>query len=236
MCGIIGYTGRRGAADILLSGLKRMEYRGYDSAGIALHVAGEDDLVLIRRAGKIAQLESALDENRAEISPATLGIGHTRWATHGPPTEANAHPHLSRNGRFAIAHNGIIDNYLRLREKLSARGYTFRSETDSEVIAHLIEEAYDGDLRAAVANALEKLEGTYGIVVISPLHPGQIVAARRGSPLAVGVCRDETLIASDVSAIVNHTDQVIFLDDGDLLTATGDAMDITSQKNISVSR
>jgi len=236
MCGIVGYAGRRSAADIILSGLKRLEYRGYDSAGIALHTAGGTGLTLIRRAGKIANLESAMEENRAALTPATLGIGHTRWATHGRPTEQNAHPHLSRNGQFAIVHNGIIDNYLSLREKLSAQGYPFRSETDSEVIAHLVEECYDGDLRAAVAATLEKLEGTYGIAVISLLHPGQIVAARKGSPIAVGICRDETIIASDVSAIVNHTDQVIFLDDGDILSATGDSVDITSRKNVPVSR
>jgi glucosamine--fructose-6-phosphate aminotransferase (isomerizing) len=236
MCGIVGYAGRRSAADIILSGLKRLEYRGYDSAGVALHIAGSSSLTLIRRAGKIANLEAAMEENRAALAPATLGIGHTRWATHGQPTENNAHPHLSRNGQFAIVHNGIIDNYLSLREKLTAQGYPFRSETDSEVIAHLIEECYDGDLRTAVAAAIEKLEGTYGIAVISPLHPGQIVAARKGSPIAVGICRDETIIASDVSAIVNHTDQVIFLDDGDILSATGDSIDITSRKNVPVSR
>ena len=236
MCGIVGYAGRRSAADIILSGLKRLEYRGYDSAGIALHAAGSDKLTLIRRAGKIANLEAAMEESRAALAPATLGIGHTRWATHGQPTENNAHPHRSRNGQFAIVHNGIIDNYLSLREKLTSQGYPFRSETDSEVIAHLIEECYDGDLRTAVAAALEKLEGTYGIAVISPLHPGQIVAARKGSPIAVGICRDETIIASDVSAIVNHTDQVIFLDDGDILSATGDSIDITSRKNVPVSR
>ncbi len=235
MCGIVGYAGRRQAAEIILSGLKRLEYRGYDSAGIALQPSGTDTLALVRRAGKIANLEVAM-AGAGAMPPATLGIGHTRWATHGQPTEANAHPHLSRNGKFAIVHNGIIDNYAQLRDKLIAQGYPFKSETDSEVIAHLIEECYDDDLRQAVAAALEKLEGTYGIAVISSLHPGQIVAARQGSPIVVGICRDETIIASDVSAIVNHTDQVIFLDDGDILTASGDAIDITSQKNLPVAR
>jgi len=235
MCGIVGYAGRRNAAEIILSGLKRLEYRGYDSAGIALQPTGTETLTLVRRPGKIANLEEAMSEG-ACMAPATLGIGHTRWATHGQPTEANAHPHLSRNGKFAIVHNGIIDNYAQLREKLIAQGYPFKSETDSEVIAHLIEECYDGDLRHAVAAALEKLEGTYGIAVISSLHPGQIVAARQGSPIVVGICKNETIIASDVSAIVNHTDQVIFLDDGDILTATGEVIDITSQKNLPVSR
>ncbi len=236
MCGIVGYAGRRNAADIILAGLKRMEYRGYDSAGMALCATGDESLRLIRRAGKIANLEAALGAAPAATKTATLGIGHTRWATHGQPTEANAHPHLSRSGQFAIVHNGIIDNYLQLREKLTAQGYVFRSETDSEVIAHLVEECYDGNLRNAVALATEKLEGTYGIAVISSLHPDQIVAVRKGSPIAVGICNGETIIASDASAIINYTNQVIFLDDDDILCATGNAVEITSLKNTPVSR
>ncbi len=236
MCGIVGYIGRRGAADIILSGLKRLEYRGYDSAGIALHSGSPDHLTVIRRAGKIANLEAAMGELLAAATPSSLAIGHTRWATHGQPTERNAHPHLSRNGCFAVVHNGIIDNYTQLKEKLVASGYIFNSETDSEVIAHLIEECYDGNLRQAVAATLEKLEGTYGIAVISSLHPDQIVAARQGSPIVVGVCRNETIIASDVSAIVNHTDQVIFLDDGDIVSASAETLAIASRKNVPISR
>jgi glucosamine--fructose-6-phosphate aminotransferase (isomerizing) len=237
MCGIVGYIGGRDATNIIISGLKRLEYRGYDSAGVALCPAS-GGLKVIKRAGKIVNLEAGVQEALPEsgVPYASLGIGHTRWATHGQPTEANAHPHLSQNGQFAVVHNGIIDNYANLKDKLIADGYTFRSETDTEVIAHLIEACYDGDLRAAVASTLEKLEGTYGICVVSPLHPDLIIAARKGSPIVVGICKNETIVASDVSAIIGHTDQVIFMDDGDVLTATADTIDITSLKNVPVSR
>jgi glutamine---fructose-6-phosphate transaminase (isomerizing) len=238
MCGIVGYVGNRDAANIIISGLKRLEYRGYDSAGVALCPEADDAIKVVKRAGKIVNLEAgvkAVLPQQAEPY-AGLGIGHTRWATHGQPTEGNAHPHLSQNGKFAVVHNGIIDNYAGLKTKLIADGYTFQSETDTEVIAHLIEACYDGDLREAVVHALEKLEGTYGICVISPLHPELMIAARKGSPIAIGVCKGETIVASDVSAIVSHTDQVIFMDDGDILTATPDTIDITSLKNVPVSR
>ena len=234
MCGIVGYTGRRVAADVILSGLKRLEYRGYDSAGMAW--AGEGELGLVKRAGRIVKLESALMQRADGMPSGSLAIGHTRWATHGLPDERNAHPHLSRNGCFAIVHNGIIDNYAALKSHLTARGYVFMSDTDSEVIAHLIEDCYSGDLRAATSEALERLDGTYGIAVISSLHPGQIVAARKGSPIVIGVCRDETIIASDASAIISHTDQVIFLDDGDVVLADPDTLDITSRRNVPVTR
>ncbi len=238
MCGIVGYTGKRGAADIIISGLKRLEYRGYDSAGVALYPNVGDDLNVIRRSGKIVNLEEAVRETLpvSDASYACMGIGHTRWATHGQPTEENAHPHLSQNGKFAVVHNGIIDNYAGLKQKLIADGYTFKSETDSEVIAHLIEACYDGDLRAAVASTIEKLEGTYGICVISSLHPDLVIAARQGSPIVIGICKGETVIASDISAIVSHTNQVIFMDDGDILSATHDTIDLTSLKNAPVSR
>jgi len=238
MCGIVGYIGKRDATNIIVSGLKRLEYRGYDSAGIALCPQAGGELNVIKRAGKIVNLEAGLQERlpTSKMPYATLGVGHTRWATHGQPTETNAHPHLSQNGKFAVVHNGIIDNYAGLKEKLIAEGYTFKSETDTEVIAHLIEACYDGDLRAAVASTIERLEGTYGICVISSLHPDLLIAARKGSPIVVGVCKGETIVASDVSAIVSHTDQVIFMDDGDILTATADSLDITSLKNVPVSR
>jgi glucosamine--fructose-6-phosphate aminotransferase (isomerizing) len=238
MCGIVGYTGKRGAANIIISGLKRLEYRGYDSAGIALLPVDGGDLCVIRRPGKIVNLEAGVKEMlpQSDAAYSNIGIGHTRWATHGRPTEENAHPHISQNGKFVIVHNGIIDNYAALKQKLVSEGYNFRSETDSEVIAHLVEACYDGDLRDAVVRTVEKLEGTYGICVISSMHPGMIVAARKGSPIVIGICKDETIIASDVSAIVSHTDQVIFMDDGDILTATPDSVDITSAENSPVSR
>jgi glucosamine--fructose-6-phosphate aminotransferase (isomerizing) len=238
MCGIVAYVGSRDASNIIISGLHRLEYRGYDSAGIALRQASDPKIHLLKTPGKITGLEQCLKDYRAEHPTlnATLGIGHTRWATHGPPTRENAHPHLSRSETFAVVHNGIIENYAEIRRRLTDKGYTFRSETDTEVIAHLIEEFFEGDLRQAVASALEKLEGAYGIAVISSHDPDKIVAARKGSPIAVGVCGDETIIASDISAIISHTDQVVFLDDGDVLTATADTIDITSLKNVPVSR
>lgn len=238
MCGIVGYIGPKNSVNIIVSGLHRLEYRGYDSAGIALCPKKDERLLVVKTPGKISDLEVAL---RKEFDGAinrnfTLGIGHTRWATHGAPTQINAHPHLSRNGQFAIVHNGIIENYAELKARLIKQGYTFVSETDSEVIAHMIEECYEGDLRGAVAATIEKLEGAYGIAVISSRHPDTIVAVRKGSPIAVGICDGETIIASDVSAIVNYTKQVIFLNDGDMLTATASSVDITSVKNVPVSR
>jgi len=237
MCGIVGFTGQRPAANILLAGLRKLEYRGYDSAGIALDAGHGQDLALLRRPGQIAFLEDAMDLPGCRMpQEATCGIGHTRWATHGAPTEQNAHPHLSRNGKFGIVHNGIIENYAQIRSVLTAKGYEFRSETDSEVIAHLIEDAYKGDFEEAVSLMLEQVQGTYGILALSALHPGTLIAVRKGSPITVGICRDETLIASDVSAIVGHTDQVIFLDDDDILVATPDTFRITAWKAGPVSR
>ena len=239
MCGIVGYVGHRSAANIIVSGLHRLEYRGYDSAGIALYLKDKDKIGVIKTQGKITELENCMKKafaSDAAYGASTLGIGHTRWATHGEPNQVNAHPHLSQDGKFAVVHNGIIENYAELEQKLVAKGYKFVSATDSEVIAHLIEECYEDNLRAAVAAAVEKLEGTFGIAVISSHHPDTIVAARKGSPIAVGICKDETIVASDVSAIVNHTKKVIFLDDGDIMTATAGDVDITSMKNVPVSR
>ena len=237
MCGIVGFTGQHAAADVLLAGLRKLEYRGYDSAGIALATGDDAPLALLRRAGQIQALEDALKSSETKIpTAATCGIGHTRWATHGPPTEQNAHPHLSQNGKFAIVHNGIIENYAQLKTMLAAKGYTFRSETDSEVIAHLIEDSYQGDFEQAVQSMLEHVQGTYGIVAMSSLHPSTLIAVRKGSPITVGICRNETIIASDVSAIIGHTDQVIFLDDDDMLVATPDQFHITAGKAGRVSR
>ena len=238
MCGIVGYVGPSNPVNVIVSGLRRLEYRGYDSAGIALCRSGKDDLLVVKTPGKISALEEKL--NRALGNPgdwdAACGIGHTRWATHGAPTELNAHPHVSRNGRFAIVHNGIIENYVDLRKRLSDAGYEFSSETDSEVIAHLVEECYDGDLRSALASAIARLEGTFGILLVSPDHPDTLVAARKGSPIAVGLCEGETVVASDVSAIVSHSDKVVFLDDGDILLATPQSIEITSASEVPVSR
>lgn len=237
MCGIVGYTGKADVSGILVSGLRRQEYRGYDSAGIALHAEGDSALTVVKTSGKIADLAKAM---QAALPPdktfTGMGIGHTRWATHGGPTQANAHPHWSQNREIAVVHNGIIENFAELRAHLIDKGFTFNSETDSEVIAHLVEQCYQGDLRAAVTAAVERLTGTYGIAVIATRHPGLVVAARRGSPIVVGLQDDETIIASDVSAIVSRTKQVVFLNDGDIVSASGGSVDISSMTSASVTR
>jgi glucosamine--fructose-6-phosphate aminotransferase (isomerizing) len=225
MCGIIGYIGMRGATPVLLEGLKRMEYRGYDSAGVA--VMNGRGVETRKAAGKISELERAL-----ATSPVTgdLGIGHTRWATHGVPNECNAHPHVDCKGDIAVVHNGIIENSGTLKQGLQARGHKFVSETDTEVIAHLIEEAFDGNLEDAVIEALWQIEGTYGIAVVSSKDRNKIVAARKGSPLLIGLGSGEYYVASDVSAILAHTREVVYLDDGDVAVLTRDGYTVLNQR------
>jgi glucosamine--fructose-6-phosphate aminotransferase (isomerizing) len=202
---------------MLIEGLKRLEYRGYDSAGVA--IMNGKGVETRRAAGKISRLESAIAANPPT---GTMGIAHTRWATHGPPTEANAHPHVSQNGKIAVVHNGIIENATVLKAGLEARGYVFKSDTDTEVLAHLIEAAYAGNLEAAVIEALSQVDGTYGMAVISSDEKDKIVAARKGSPLLVGIGEGEYYIASDASAILAHTRHVVYLDDGDIAVVTRD--------------
>ena len=211
MCGIVGYVGARVATPLLVEGLKRLEYRGYDSAGIA--VMNGKGVETRKAAGKISQLESVVLSSPVH---GTLGIAHTRWATHGAPTTCNAHPHHSCDDAIAVVHNGIIENASTLRKLLEDRGHEFRSETDTEVLAHLIEEHFEGSLETAVIDALRHVEGTYGIAVVSSRDPNKIVAARKGSPLLIGLGDGEHFVASDVSAILAHTRQVIYLDDGDV--------------------
>jgi glucosamine--fructose-6-phosphate aminotransferase (isomerizing) len=211
MCGIVGYSGQREASAILLEGLRRLEYRGYDSAGLALQANGR--LVVRKRAGRVADLAALVG---VEPVHGACGIGHTRWATHGGATDANAHPHLGGKGDVVVVHNGVIENYAALKQQLQEKGVTFRSETDTEVIAHLIAENLDGDLVAAVRQALTRLKGTYGLAVLSKSAPGRIVAARLGSPLVLGVGKDETFLASDPSALAGFTDKVVYLGDGQL--------------------
>src|SRR5215208_3524961 len=211
MCGIVGYIGTRGCVPMLIDGLKRLEYRGYDSAGVA--IMNGKGVETRKVAGKISRLENVLSLDPVS---GTLGIAHTRWATHGAPTTGNAHPHMCCKDEIAVVHNGIIENATALRKTLEERGHEFSSETDTEVVAHLIEELYDGNLEEAVIQALLKVEGTYGIAVISSADPKKIVAARKGSPLLVGLGEGEYFVASDVSAILAHTRQVVYLDDGDL--------------------
>ncbi|HNU92068.1 MAG TPA: glutamine--fructose-6-phosphate transaminase (isomerizing) [Spirochaetota bacterium] len=217
MCGIIGYIGRRGAAEIVVRGLKRLEYRGYDSAGIALVDGG---LFCLKKQGRIADLEDALDY--ASLERYRTGIGHTRWATHGAPSDRNAHPHLCCAGKIALVHNGIIENYASIKKTLLDKGHTILSETDTEVAVHLIEYYYaNNTLIDAVMKALSKIEGTFGIAVVSSDEPDRIIAARRGSPLILGIGDDEMILASDASAIVEHTRRVIYLEDNEMLEITG---------------
>ena len=225
MCGIIGYIGMRGATPLLLEGLKRMEYRGYDSAGVAVMNGG--GVETRKAAGKISQLERAL---AASPVAGDMGIGHTRWATHGVPNECNAHPHVDCKGDIAVVHNGIIENSGTLRKGLEARGHKFASETDTEVIAHLIEEAFDDNLEDAVIEALWQIEGTYGIAVVSSKDKNKIVAARKGSPLLIGLGEGEYYVASDVSAILAQTREVVYLDDGDVAVLTRDGYTILNQR------
>jgi glucosamine--fructose-6-phosphate aminotransferase (isomerizing) len=214
MCGIVGYIGNQNAAPILIEGLSRLEYRGYDSAGIA--ILGSRGTQVFRRVGRVRDLEASLPRRLA----GKIGIGHTRWATHGPATEENAHPQSSEDGRISVVHNGIIDNAAALRERLDAKGVKFSSETDTEVIAHLIARSEAPTLEAAVLDVLSRITGTYAIAVLDAQHPDRIVVARNGSPLILGVGDREMFVASDLSALVRHTTTVVHLDDGELATVS----------------
>ena len=214
MCGIVGYVGSKQATPILLGGLRRLEYRGYDSAGVA--VVGARGTQVLRCRGKLAGLEAMVAREAPE---GTLGIGHTRWATHGRPSEANAHPHKA--GSVSVIHNGIIENYLSLRARLEAAGRKFSSETDTEIVAHLVDEALLAgapSLVEALRRALRQVHGAYALVVISDKHPGELAAAKNASPLVLGLGKGETFLASDVPAILEHTREVIFLDEGDVVS------------------
>ena len=236
MCGIVGYIGKSSAPRALVNGLRRLEYRGYDSAGMAVLEGGS--VVVSKAPGKVAALdEKARSEwPRERFSDSRIGIAHTRWATHGPPTEVNAHPHLDQTGGIALVHNGIIENYRALRSRLEAQGHEFHSETDTEVLAHLIGECDRGDLFQAVCDALHQVEGTYGVAVISAGEPGRIITARRGSPIVIGVGEDETIVASDAAAIISHTRQVIYLEDNDIAVVTADGVEIRDLDRVPVTR
>ncbi len=234
MCGIIGYVGRDNAAPILIDGLRRLEYRGYDSAGMALINQGELDLR--KCSGRIDSLQQLIDQHRPAGS---LGVSHTRWATHGPPTDENAHPHLDLTGKLALVHNGVIENYLALREKLEGEGHVFRSQTDSEVLSHLIGREFEalgngdirGRLREALTRALTEVKGTYGIALVHADAPDYILGARLGSPLVVGLGRGENFISSDVAALVAHTQDAIYLNDYDLVELTPEEFDVRSLRS-----
>lgn len=217
MCGVVGYVGSRPATPIILEGLKKLEYRGYDSSGVA--VLDKDGLKIEKKMGRLAELEKALSGR--EVG-ATIGIGHTRWATHGRPNDVNAHPHTSNDGKIAVVHNGIIENYLQLREWLSSMGHVFKSETDTEVIPHLIEHFYKGDLIEAVQKTVSHLEGSYAIMTISVDQPGRIIAVRQDMPLVVGLGQGENLLASDIPALLKHTRRCYLLNDGDVVELKAD--------------
>ncbi|MDP2181245.1 MAG: glutamine--fructose-6-phosphate transaminase (isomerizing) [Actinomycetota bacterium] len=215
MCGIVGYAGPRQASEVLLGGLSRLEYRGYDSAGVA--IIGDGTLSVARRVGKLENLTKALKASPIEGS---VGIGHTRWATHGRPSEENAHPHIDCRGRIAVVHNGIIENYVELREELAQAGHILRSETDTEIIAHLVEAHFDGDLARAVARAMKRLEGSYALGVVHLDDPQTVVAARKDSPLIIGVGDGENIVASDIPAVLEYTREVLVLEDEQIATVS----------------
>jgi glucosamine--fructose-6-phosphate aminotransferase (isomerizing) len=230
MCGIVGYSGVRPAAPILLEGLKRLEYRGYDSAGIS--VGNEGKLTVVKKKGKIKNLREAVTPKIQGV----YGIGHTRWATHGQVNDENAHPHSDKSGNITICHNGIIENFTILKSKLLEEGYVFVSETDSEVIAHLVSKFYDGDLEQAVKTALGLLEGTYGILCIHADEPGRIIGARNGSPLVLGIGEGEMFLASDVTAMMAYTKQVVYIEDGEVVDVTPEGYHTSDLNNRTISK
>ncbi len=234
MCGIVGYVGSKNACPVLLEGLKRLEYRGYDSAGVC--VVGDGQLQIRKSQGRVGVVERQVLDDQ-EMRPATVGIAHTRWATHGEPNEPNAHPHADDTGRIAIVHNGIIENYATLRQYLLGKGHTFRSETDTEVLAMLIGEFYNdgaGSIEQAVRAALGEVTGTYGIAVACAGEPEKLVVARKGSPIIIGVGAEEYIVASDASAILEHTVNVVYLSDNEMAVVTRDGLRTLTLDNVPV--
>ncbi|MBC2722530.1 glutamine--fructose-6-phosphate transaminase (isomerizing) [Desulfosporosinus sp.] len=221
MCGIVGYIGKRVAIPILVDGLKKLEYRGYDSAGVA--VLDCEKIVVSKSVGKLVALEEELGQS---YSQSCIGIGHTRWATHGRPSQVNAHPHCDCKQDFVVVHNGIIENYLELKDMLIEKGHKFASETDTEVLAHLLEAYYEGDLEGAVRNVLKTIRGSYAMVVLRRQDPNKLVAARKDSPMVVGLGDGEFFVASDITAILNYTRKVYILDDGEMVVITEDGVKV----------
>ena len=233
MCGIVAYIGKKQVGSLLLEGLKRLEYRGYDSSGICI---GSADGFFIRKAvGRISVLEAVLDEEHS-VPHGHVGMAHTRWATHGAPTECNAHPHTDDQGRIALVHNGIIENYTAIKQFLQEKGHTFNSQTDTEVLAVLIGHFYQGNLLKAVQAALHEVRGTYGMAVMASDEPDHLVVARRGSPLIIGVGKDEYIVASDAAAIVEHTTQVVYLNDNEMALLTPKSFSTTTIDDVPVSK
>lgn len=231
MCGIVGYIGKRNSQEILLEGLKKLEYRGYDSAGVAVYTA--DGLQIKKAKGRIANLESKLDETPLNGS---VGIGHTRWATHGKPSDVNSHPHTDNSMKFSVVHNGIIENYINLKEELTAKGHQFVSETDTEVISHLIADLYEGDILKAVQKAVKQMTGAFALGVLTEYEPDRLVAVRQASPLIIGIGEGENFIGSDIPAILEYTRNVFILNDGEMALLTRDAVELMTLEGNFISR
>lgn len=224
MCGIVGYVGEKQATDFLLEGLAKLEYRGYDSAGIAVFDGNK-----IRVEKSVGRLAALSDKIKDDIPKGTMGIGHTRWATHGRPSDVNAHPHTDCSGDFVVVHNGIIENYLSLKEELIEKGHAFKSETDTEVVAHLLEEVYNGDFVSSVREVLRRVEGSYSLVFMSSKHPGTLIATKQDNPLVIGIGDGENFIASDIPAIIQRTRRTYILNDGELAVLTKDSIKISNR-------
>lgn len=223
MCGIVGYIGFEDASEFMLDGLSKLEYRGYDSAGIA--VIGPNNAIKVqKKVGRLANLEGIV---KADPNPGHVGIGHTRWATHGRPSDMNAHPHTDANGLFAVVHNGIVENYLPIKEELIKKGYEFKSETDTEVVAHLLADLYDGDFEGTVRRVLQRIEGSYSLVILCADDPSRIICTKKDNPLVIGLGEGENFIASDIPAIINHTRDTYILNDGEVAIVTKDSVRVS---------
>ena len=231
MCGIVGYIGPNQAAPFLLDGLAKLEYRGYDSAGIAVY--NGEKVQVQKSVGRLSNLQKKVEQDPL---PGHVGIGHTRWATHGRPSDANSHPHTDCSGRFVVVHNGIIENYLHLKEQLIAKGHIFNSETDTEVVAHLLEEYYQGDFEAAVKKVLSKIEGSYALVFLSREDPGKLICTKQDNPLVIGLGKGENYIASDIPAIISRTRRTYILSDGEMAIVTADSVWVTNRQGIPVTK
>lgn len=232
MCGIVGYIGFNQASDFLLDGMAKLEYRGYDSAGIA--VIGPENVIKIqKKVGRLANLEAIV---KADSNEGTVGIGHTRWATHGRPSDMNAHPHSSEDGKFAVVHNGIIENYMPLKEELIAKGYHFKSETDTEVVAHLLEDMYDGDFVSTVRRMLARVDGAYALEIICADEPDKIICTKKENPLVIGLGKGENFVASDIPAIINYTRDTYILSDGELAIVTRDNVSVFDREGNAIDK
>ncbi|MDU5733183.1 MAG: glutamine--fructose-6-phosphate transaminase (isomerizing) [Veillonella sp.] len=232
MCGIVGYIGFNQASDFLLDGMAKLEYRGYDSAGIAI-IGPENAIKIQKKVGRLANLEAIV---KADPNEGTVGIGHTRWATHGRPSDMNAHPHASEDGKFAVVHNGIIENYMPLKEELIEKGYHFKSETDTEVVAHLLEDMYDGDFVSTVRRMLDRVDGAYALEIICADEPDKIICTKKENPLVIGLGKGENFVASDIPAIINYTRDTYILNDGELAIVTRDNVSVFDRKGNTIDK